>query len=101
MHSTHVTATAHSGIPMGRAESLPDALPATGDQANIVDSSTPATAAAAGSIDAVTAAKAAANSKQLVVRHVPHADLKHLMASAHNRPYTGGLGGRAFGGTVC
>jgi hypothetical protein len=93
VRGTHVTAIAHSGSTMGRADSLPDVLPVSGDQLHNADSSAdlgPA-AAAAGSIEAGTAAKAAGLGKQLSVRHVPHADLKQFMASAHNRPYTGGV----------
>lgn len=92
-HGHHVTATAHSGIAVDHADLALDTAPGGSDQARKHADYAPASAAAASSIDAVMAAKLNSQNKQdqAIVRpgHMPHPDLKHLLASAHNRPYTG------------
>jgi hypothetical protein len=76
----HMTATAHS--PRDTADAAPAAAC---DQAARHADGTAANAA--------NMSSSAQNTKQVAVRpvHMPHGDLKHLMASAHARPYTGAL----------
>lgn len=96
-HGTHVTATAHSGSTAAHSDvhttevQLADAAPASSDQApKRAQGAAAAADAAAGSDEAVMAAKGVSHSSQVVTRHhIPHQDLRHLMASAHNRSYTG------------
>jgi hypothetical protein len=79
-HSHHVTATAHSASTSDTADCVLDAMPTCSDQAYRHAEPSP------------VAAAAKQHSPNAMVRHMPHADLRHLMASANRRPYTGGCG---------
>lgn len=95
--STHVTAYVADVDSRDATTTTTTDAPGSRDQGHTGSAAAepgPASAAAAGSIAAVMAAKMASQNKGadqgVAVRAAaPHIDLKHLMASAHEREYTG------------